>query len=100
MRVVADTLIEVTNPASTTTSKSVTVEHLPYVAVWVSGTAITGTANIQGSVDNENFVTVQAVTLSGSGQLFNLPNVGWHWLRITVPSGTGTVSAKYSAKGV
>ena len=33
-------------------------------------------------------------------QLFNLPNVGWHWLRITVPSGTGTVTAKYSAKGV
>lgn len=100
MRIVTDTLIEVTNPAAPTNSEVVTVEHLANVAVWVSATAITGTLTVQGSVDNENFVQVGTFTLSGSAQILNLPNIGWLWLRVVVPSGTGTVTVKYSGKGV
>lgn len=109
MRVSNDVLF--TNEAvsdETTVSEAVEIAHIYGFSVWASwsGTTISGSIKIEGSIDGTNFLEVASSnqTISAaSSYLWNISDAMYRYFRISVTANdvnTITVNAKYYAKGV
>lgn len=119
MRVTNELLLPVSDASMSQTSPPAIVDHAWGYAIQVviTGTA-TGTVKLQGSCDpgpNANFqaandpyvvdwtdIANSSQPVTGAGTVtYDVVKTAYPWVRVvyTASSGTGTISARYNAKG-
>lgn len=82
--------------ASVTYTKAIPHRHEYAVQLKWSGTSITGSAKLQGSVNGDDFVDVAnseiTITENSGNELWAVGGINYKWLRIVCTSSSGAIT--------